>query len=206
MVKQISNFILKEYLENTQVLYLPVCDFEKSIYTLRPELDVLKPLIYSALDNHKGRHRYLYLSVNKDFYNIGDTQKRPGWHVDGYKTDDENYIWSDREPTEYIELEYLDTELSHEKSLEYFKDLAKGKNIKRLKSNTLYMLGKFIHRTPTIRSPGVRTFVKLSFSNHRYNLVGNAVNKINKNWKFYDREVVRNCPVHKNFDYYKEDL
>lgn len=62
-----------------------------------------------------------------------------------------------------------------------------------------------IHDTPVIPEPGgMRSFVKISVSTHRYNLLGNSHNHLlDYDWPMYDRAAVRNQPGG-NSDYVEE--
>lgn len=125
---------------------------------------------------------------------------RPGWHSDGFLTDDLNYIWADRAPTVF----YNDWKLhaftaDHTESLAEMDDLCENrvsahhwypdKHLLRLDETVL-------HKTPSNFAPGMRTFVKISVSQHRYALRGNSIN-----WAFGllgeygERGEERNCPI-----------
>ena len=41
---------------------------------------------------------YAYLTCH-NLYQCGKPFNRPGWHIDGFGTDDVNYIWSNKQPT-----------------------------------------------------------------------------------------------------------
>lgn len=53
-----------------------------------------------------------------------------------------------------------------------------------------------LHKVDTRIAPGVRTFIKVSVSNHRYALRGNSINHdLATDWIYEDRQAERNCPA-----------
>ena len=53
-----------------------------------------------------------------------------------------------------------------------------------------------LHKVATNIRPGVRTFVKISVSRHRYALRGNSINhELAPDWAYADRQAERNCPI-----------
>lgn len=178
--------------EFCRTIYLPVRMRQSSELRIPKRFEEYKELILSVPITHD----YMYLTVNHGICTRNTYSNRPGWHVDGYLSDDENYVWCSSEPTEYTEQELFEGPDDHEEALKLF-DKMLG-NLKRLDTNTLYRLGKTIHRTPIIDYNGIRTFVKISCSNEQYNLKGNAVNELfNYDWKYVDRQETRNHPYKK---------
>lgn len=128
---------------------------------------------------------YIYLTAKTLWVEGSYIGNRPGWHCDGFGTDDINYIWSDRAPTEFLKLEkllavssdctksmiqmtdYADFPLRFESSRVEFPD----KHLLRLDPSV-------VHRSPVKFDPGMRTFVKVSMSQNRYDLVGNSINHL----------------------------
>jgi len=53
---------------------------------------------------------YVYLTVKHLYVTSNNMGNRPGWHTDGFGTDDINYIWCDRYPTEFCVQEFKITE------------------------------------------------------------------------------------------------
>ena len=54
----------------------------------------------SDFKNKYGRYRfldsYMYLTVKRQYQSKSKLFNRPGYHSDGFLTDDINYIWSDK--------------------------------------------------------------------------------------------------------------
>ena len=137
---------------------------------------------------------YIYLTVKHLYVTPSNMGNRPGWHSDGFGTDDTNYIWCDKYPTEFCIQDFNITE-DCETSLKEMEDQASVLNLNTYGENTLLRLDKYnIHRTPTL-GKGYRTFVKISISKNRYNLKGNAHNYLfDYDWDMAVRSDIRNHP------------
>jgi hypothetical protein len=188
-------------------LYMPI----KMPYSYIKIPSILKdyePLVLKAIKNEEANHQsildlYVYLSVEVSPVKAGMTQKRPGWHTDGFLTDDINYIWHNDLPTEFCIQEFT-IALDHNVSMEQFTKHARNDFIKTYPVNKLMRLtDENVHRcalaTKHIQS---RIFVKVSFSKEKYNLKGNTHNPLfDYEWVMHDRQEVRNCPIKKESDY-----
>lgn len=144
---------------------------------------------------------YVYITAKRMFTAPHSPGNRPGWHSDGFLTDDLNYIWCDANPTVFFEggdQRFAFTQ-DHLRSLGEMDDLCQParlcwstypvKHLLRLDQTVL-------HKVATDISPGIRTFVKVSISRHRYALRGNSINhELAPDWMYQDRQAERNCPV-----------
>jgi hypothetical protein len=137
---------------------------------------------------------YVYLTA-KHMYQKGNcSYNRPGWHSDGFMTDDINYIWYNNNPTVFNNTNFklsLDDELS-------IKEMAEQHDHKlnrTYNSNTILRLDQYnIHRVG-YSSEGMRAFVKVSFSKDKYDLIGNSHNYLlDYNWEMKPRKEQRNIP------------
>lgn len=145
---------------------------------------------------HLWKKSYVYITA-KTLWVSGDyIGNRPGWHIDGFGTDDINYIWSDRAPTEFI---YGDFGISDdcEQSMKDMEALAeKSESVFFPDKHLLRLDNTVIHRSPVMFAPGMRTFVKISVSKNIYNLEGNSVNHALGDFiKYQPRNVERNHPT-----------
>jgi len=138
---------------------------------------------------------YVYLTAKHMVTAPGAPMNRPGWHSDGFLTSDINYIWSDCFPTVFNCSSFsltLDDEISlDEMSAQAapYADCCYG-------DGTLLRLDQFcVHRVADIPAPLVRTFLKVSFSLDRYDLIGNSHNfELNYDWPMRERKLTRNVP------------
>lgn len=145
---------------------------------------------------------YMYLTVKHIFASGADSGNRPGWHSDGFGTDDVNYIWYDRCPTEFaVQPFVLSTDC--DVSMQEMEDQVKPESIVTYPVNTLLRLDQgVVHRSPENCEPGFRTFIKISCSKERYNLKGNAHNYLfDYDWPLVSRAAKRNHPMQ---DYVKD--
>lgn len=140
----------------------------------------------------------IYITAKRLYAKPGCPINRPGYHSDGFMTDDINYIWSDKFPTVFNTSPYSLT-MHHEYSLSEMELQSLVENEVRYKENELLRLNQFsIHKVARITELALRTFVKISFSKEQYNLAGNSRNYLLKyDWEMKAREDVRNHPVKK---------
>jgi hypothetical protein len=153
------------------------------------------PLVEAILPMDYVFFRYWYLTV-KYHYVVG-SGNRPGWHIDGFLSQDINYIWSDCVPTEFCVQSFELTE-DHEKSLVEMQLQACQRHITSAKPNELVRLTpSIVHRAVEGSNTHLRAFVKISCSNKEYNLKGNATNpRLVVPWlNTCERRVYRNHPV-----------
>lgn len=138
---------------------------------------------------------YIYLTAKHMYQHPGCSFNRPGYHSDGFMTDDINYIWSDRAGTIFNDSDFS-LSLDDSISIHEMTDQALPENDFSLPDGTLTRLNQFvIHRVNDMVNPGMRTFIKLSFSYDKYDLVGNSHNYlIPYKWEMKPRKDCRNIP------------
>lgn len=127
---------------------------------------------------------YVYLSVKITHVTPDAPGNRPGWHSDGFLTDDLNYIWADRNPTEfYIHDNLFHTVEDHTESMQHFEEMAATSGppfkdrLEHAKVNHLYRLDQTnIHRVSLNVESGKRAFIKVSVSDKPYVQLGNSIN------------------------------
>ena len=138
------------------------------IYTLSPDL----------YDNDWTK--YCYLTIKKMYVQPNSYGNREGFHIDGFLSDQENFIWSDCEetPTE-VSIGKFELSNSHETSLTEMMVQASYNFTEQLKPFNLYdMNHSIVHRpTKNLNNEAVlRTFIKVTYSKELFNCVGNAWN------------------------------
>lgn len=181
------------------VQYLPIrIPLQKSMYAIPKNLKWVEPIVKLSLFSEYIRerivHSYVYLTV-KRVYGSGN---REGWHCDGFGTDDVNYIWYDSHPTEFYQGNLLELRHDHKDSMLQMSELlCKTNKIITYPVNHLIRMNQSsIHRVNQHPCTNLRTFVKISFSNERYNLKGNAHNHLlNYDWNMVERGIDRNHPI-----------
>jgi len=137
---------------------------------------------------------YIYLTAKYLYQAPGCSFNRPGWHSDGFMTDDINYIWYDKDPTEFNSSRFI-LSMNDELSLIEMERQALPENNILYPANTILRLDQYnIHRVGE-STPGLRNFLKISFSRDKYNLIGNSHNyMLRYNWDMKPRKAKRNIP------------
>jgi hypothetical protein len=182
--------------EFTYHVYLPIKMADAGGLRVPAHLYPLSPLIEHAMVSCSHDGRYVYLTVKKMYIAKNQSANRPGWHLDGYGTDDDNFIWSDCLPTEFVTGEF-NLSADHQESLAEMRQQAEGRAIHVFPERTMIWLDPTnVHRVVECNADCVRTFVKISISRHRYNLAGNAHNYLfDYDWPMVERIDGRNHPI-----------
>lgn len=176
--KDIINSSFNDY---TSLMYEK---FRKDTVTLRDRI--------SMFSKHMDE-TYVYITVKHLHVSPRYSGNRGGWHIDGFGTQDINYIWTDKFPTEFC-LQDFNLSDDCEESLREMEEQARVGNIATFPEKSLLRLNSsVVHRVPEIKESGMRTFVKISFSKEKYNLVGNAHNYMKTyKWEMIERKENRN--------------
>lgn len=210
----VAAFELDEWTEFLHYLYLPVVLPESVQGIVLPRrLRFLHDVVTAAMLDaaiRLGRDLnddHIYVTARRGHATPDNPLNRPGWHCDGFGTDDVNYVWWDRWPTRFAVGEFTDISSDHHESMRQFDAQAPAlEPVTPLpQDRTLYRLDPFcVHTTPAIPPEGgMRSFVKVSISRHRYNLVGNSHNHgLDYRWQMFPRDVARNDPAQYGRDYY----
>ena len=186
-------------------LYLPIKMAGKPAIRFPRELGWAEPVI-ATVDYLTALDDYIYLTSKRVWVQPGAPGNRPGWHGDGFGTDDLNYVWYDRDPTRFAIQDFYDIQPGHVQSMRQFAEQVDERNVRTYPNRTLLKLDQYVvHDVPTITTPGFRVFLKLSTSKHKYNLKGNSHNyEFDYDWKMYDRNEVRNSPIYGEGDFFPE--
>jgi hypothetical protein len=186
-------------------LYCPVKLPGHAHLTFPPNLEQFRNLVAKVsidiLDREGIDHfidSYFYLTAKTLFVTADNPGNRPGWHSDGFMTDDLNYVWSDCNGTLFWEPQERGSFIQDEwHSLSEMAAAAFDGPVKSYPDKHLLRLDQsVIHRVADVTEPRVRTFVKVSVSRDKYNLVGNSVNhQLAPDWTYFDRSEDRNVPT-----------
>ncbi len=144
--------------------------------------------------------KYVYLTAKTLWVENDYIGNRPGWHSDGFGTDDINYVWADRAPTHFIQDRFTLPADCADAMAEMTARAAGLPIVTYPDRHLLRLTPSVIHRSPTDFAPGMRTFIKVSISAERYNLAGNSINHgLAETWPLVPRETVRNHPVRADY-------
>lgn len=165
-------------------MYLPISVPGDHTFHLPPNLRQFIPIIREARwdDHERFVDNYVYLTAKTLWVEGGYIGNRPGWHCDGFGTDDVNYIWADRAPTEFVLGAFrvsADCDRSMQQMEQFGNMAASLGTVTTYPDKHLLRLDRSVmHRSPASFAPGMRTFVKLSISKDRYDLEGNSINHL----------------------------
>lgn len=148
---------------------------------------------------------YVYVTARRGFAAPGSPLNRPGWHADDWGGSDLNYVWSDRYPTRLLlsdeSLDVPDDPVGSMRAMAAYAELAAtgtgpaGLRVVDSPVETLVRLTPYVvHDTPLVPAPGgMRSFLKVTVSSRRYDLVGNSHNhRLHYRWPMVGRTVARN--------------
>lgn len=146
-----------------------------------------------GLDNYV--KSYVYLTAKYMYQLPNCSFNRMGYHSDGFMTDDVNYVWCDKYPTIFNKT-YFNLTFDDLASLEEMEQQAALFNEVSFCENSLLRLNQYnIHKVSEVSKGCMRTFLKISFSNDKYDLIGNSKNYlIDYNWEMKSRKETRNIP------------
>ncbi|WOF74182.1 hypothetical protein QMT40_001829 [Parvibaculaceae bacterium PLY_AMNH_Bact1] len=190
-------------LSPTEMMYWLYCPIKlpRGDLTVPANLRQFRPVVARVRQNLSQwawDESYVYLTAKTLWVSQTEPGNRPGWHSDGFMTDDVNYVWSDSEGTLFWEPEELCMfSQDHVASLPEMEREAEGGPHKTYPDKHLLKLDeRVIHRVPDFAEPRIRSFVKVSVSRHRYPLIGNSINhELNCDWDQVERAEDRNCPT-----------
>lgn len=184
--------------------YLPIKLANNGYMAYEKRLDVFKPLIsevISDLSVEQYYESYIYITAKHVYVDKEHCGNRPGWHSDGFLSDDLNYIWCDSNPTVFAELkDGFNLTPDHELSLPQMERQADNYAYPvTYEPFALLKLDQYvIHKAPDRCISGYRTFVKISVSKYKYNLKGNSINHLlDYKWDYQPRKKERNHPIAK---------
>lgn len=182
--------------------YMPIKMVGAHDVAVEPRLQCFSKLIGAVCCDFIGTYgldryveSYAYITAKQMFQAPGKPFNRPGYHSDGYMSDDINYIWSDKSPTIFNVSEFS---LSKDdaKSMVEMEEQASPENEVTYSNNSLLRLDQYvIHKLNDNAEQGMRTFLKVSFSKDKYDLIGNAHNYLlDYDWEMKPRSESRNIP------------
>lgn len=182
--------------------YLPIKLKSQTTPTIEERLSCFQDIIGVILCDFVGVFgldrfvsSYVYLTVKRKYQVNNCSFNRKGYHSDGFLTSDINYIWCDENPTEFNTSDFNLT-LDDSISLDEMDAQAEPSKVVTFKKNDLLRLNQFnIHRVPDNDGVHMRTFMKVSFSDDKYDLKGNSINHLlDYKWDMRDRKKERNIP------------
>lgn len=184
-------------------LYCPIKLAGKIQPVLPPNLRQFRPLVDAVerdLNSLAWFENNIYLTAKTLWCTPENPGNRPGWHSDGFLTEDLNYIWADANPTVFWEShDRVSFTADHRASLAEMEAVCEPDANRHRCYHLKHLLRldqTVMHKVATEIAPGVRTFVKISVSKHRYDLKGNSINHyLAPDWAYQERSAERNHPI-----------
>lgn len=179
-------------------LYMPV-RIRNSDIRLPPNLECCRELVLQAdmyARRYARHYNYVYISARKGWATEDNPLNRPGWHCDGFGTDDLNFVWWVGPSTRFAHQPFDGIVSDHNRSMSQFDEQVKADCVVTYPEKQLYALDpSVVHATPKIKTPCMRQYVKVSVSDHQYNLENNSHNYLfDYAWPMYSRAADRNDP------------
>ena len=184
-------------------LYCPIKLPHEARCTVPKNLESFRPILQKVSLNvevDRWEDSYVYITAKTLWATPENPGNRPGWHSDGFLADDLNYIWSDANPTLFFDDgDRHAFAADHTASLSEMDDLCQKKSAHYRTYPTKHLLRldqTVLHKVGPVNKAGIRTFIKISVSRHRYALKGNSINhELAPDWAYQDRLEERNCPI-----------
>ncbi|MEO8531970.1 MAG: hypothetical protein ABI459_12135 [Deltaproteobacteria bacterium] len=197
MPEQIGEFAFPQG-EVFYFLYLPVSLPGSSAAVLPAQLQPLHQLLEAVQADEPERFmaEHVYVTAKRMFVSPTLSANRPGWHSDGFMTDDLNYVWCDALPTIYNPGPFKVTLDDHLSLKEFEAQADEAKNVTYPVNHLVKLDDRVIHRVAMADHQIMRTFVKISISKQRYTLKNNSINHdLSYDWAYADRLPERNQPI-----------
>lgn len=186
-------------------LYCPIKRPGDQIVTLPANLTQFLPIINRvvadvvSIDADLWPDSYVYLTAKRLWVTADSPGNRPGWHSDGFLTEDLNYIWSDGNPTVFwVNHHKVSFPADHLASIPEMALCEHDWQAHHVFSNKhlLRLDQTVMHKVGPVAREGFRTFVKVSVSKEIYALEGNSINHSLPITNTYQaRAEVRNNPA-----------
>lgn len=174
---------LVQRLEYCNIIYMCIKESNSCTYKIPDNmLAILEPIlnIIWAEGLEQYQNKYCYVTIKKIYVQPQTVGNREGLHIDGFLSDQCNFIWFDSLPTAVAVGEFNLSE-DHKKSLEEIEKQMNenGYDSFMLSNNHLYELTQNCVHGPIenyTNSVILRTFIKVTFSEELFNGLGNAWN------------------------------
>lgn len=173
-------------MEFSNIVYMCIKQANNSEYHIPDNLEYIVNRVISSIYRssdylYQNDWKYnCYLTIKHSYVSPQSTDNRPGWHIDGFKSDQHNFIWFDSIQTEVC-AGIFDLTNDHDISLEemHIQSIENDKFIHTLTKNTLYEMDhNCVHRPSYNKTDKaiLRTFIKITYSTEMFNCIGNAWN------------------------------
>ena len=189
------------------------------------ELSNLSPFItqvleYERMINSKFTDCEIHLTIDYGFVKANETQRFPGWHVDGLQGGkfknklmaEHSYVIATNNPTEFclqpFFIKHYDEDITN--FFKAFDQQAREVNIYKGIPNHLYLMDAYmVHRTPMITEDTHRGFIRITVANAPLPIEHNTLNPMleqsRPEFKLDIRDWLREPDFGVHYDYYGLD-
>lgn len=198
--KKIAEFEV-EVTEFFSYTYLPIKLSGSYKIVVEDRLEIFNLIIGRALCDFVGSYgldtflnSYVYVTAKNQYQKGGCGFNRQGWHSDGFGTNDISYIWSNKQPTVFNSGDFFLSNDDKNSMAEMEAQVDEKFNFS-FPNNSLIRMDQFsIHKVGKYEE-GTRAFLKICFSQDKYNLKGNSINYgLDYKWEYFERDKDRNIP------------
>lgn len=156
-------------------------------YQLPKEVEWMVDLFFWAHQSQKNigvNQPFVYLTIR---HGIANFEKDDEWHVDGFSTNvthlpEQNYVWVDKIPTEYVEQSFdfpKDFDPRSHNIHWFLEEKVRNENIRTCDPETVYCFDPYVvHRRPKITQGMLRTFIRITYCPMEINDVNNTINPL----------------------------
>lgn len=164
-------------MEGLRVLRCPIKRRGSDAVMLPSELAPLAPLVRHVLEleaqvNPDFPSFWCHLSFERTRVGAGETQRVPGWHVDGFQgvraprhRIEHSYLWADRQPTEYCLQPFFLSHLDPGRHNVFAEMVAQAREVNAyagLEGHAYLVDPYLVHRSPAVAENCWRSFVRIT--------------------------------------------
>lgn len=162
--------------------------------------EIIKIICYEKSSNPDFDEYFAYLTTDWGLVEEGTTQRKSGFHVDGYQGDrtsknariNRSYIYSSSTPTEFCHQPFFITHIDDSKYNVFLEmdKRAEEKNIWRPNPWEIVFMNVYnVHRAPIQKNQECRFFFRLTFDVRKFDRLGNTHNPLfDYEWEMIPRE------------------
>lgn len=191
-----------------RVLRCPIKKSGSTNFVIPSELKSYKPLIQSIAELDSAQNKdflesWAHITVERTLVESGNTQRVPGWHVDGFQgvrvprhAIEHSYLWSDVLAFETciqpFFLQHLDP--ARHNVFEEITKQAQEANAYAGYNQHIYLIDPYVvHRSPVMKTEGYRTIVRVTITTTELDDPVNTINlSLDCNQNYPERIDVRN--------------
>ena len=175
----VGQFAIDKSAHVVNVLRVPIKSAGNHTIVLPKELAYIQKFVeycclYEKSFNPNFENLFAHITVEKKTVNPGETQRVPGFHVDGFQgskfptkhTIEHSYLWSSDCGTEFCPQPYFIEHIDESKFMVFdeFNKQAQEGNVFKCMANNVYIFDPYmVHRSPVIKTTTERLLIRITF-------------------------------------------